>query len=245
MADQDLTPAQIESFKANGFLILRGFIDQTCVDNWRDRFWKHIGADPGDPSTWPNDYVIEGYSPDPPFGDVPPMRAAIQRLGGGKFEGGGGAILAKWPSEDTDWTPSNSGHLDGYSNWRGGFMMAASCYLSEVEHRGGGLFYWPRSHLTTQQYFLEHPTHIDSSFMQRDDWEERSWQVFSDLSPHGPEEFTGKAGDVILWHGFLCHTGSTNVRAHPRVGLFTNWYHADAEEIRYDIPTDLWKYWNI
>ena len=246
MTNHSLTPEQIESFKDNGYLILRSFIDQTHVEGWREQFWRHIDADANAPSTWPNDYVIEGYTPNPQFGDAPQMSAAIEQLGGGKFDGGGGAILARWPVEDPNWTPSDSGHIDGYgSAWRGGFMMAASCYLNDVEHRGGALFYWPRSHRSTHRYFLENPTHIDSSFKERDDWEEREWRLFSDLSPEGPEEFTGNAGDVIMWHGYLCHTGSINVRTMPRIGLFTNWYHADREEIRYEIPEDPWKYWNI
>ena len=33
-------------------------------------------------------------------------------------------------------------------------------------------------------------------------------------------EFIGAAGDVVLWHAFLCHTGSANVKDVPRFGIF-------------------------
>ena len=223
MADrQPLTPDQISSFKEQGYLILRNFIDLSQIESWCEQFWKHIDADAGDPSTWPESYVIEGFSTDPPIGRLPQMEAVVEQLGGGKFEGGNGGMLLKWPKEDQEWVPSNSGHIDGYGGaWRGGFMMGAATYLHDIETKGGALLYWPRSHLSTHEYFLEFPAHIDSSFKERDDWEERTWRVFSDLSPQGPVEFTG------------------------RTGVFSNWYHADREEMRYEVPKDLWKYWGI
>ena len=124
-------------------------------------------------------------------------------------------------------------------------MLGATAYLEDVEEEGGAFIYWPQSHLTTHQYFLEHPSHIDGSFTEREDWNERNWRVFSDLSPQGPEQFTAQPGDVIFWHCFLCHTGSTNIRRRPRLGLFSRWHHTDRELMRYDVPEDLWKYWAI
>ena len=67
----------------------------------------------------------------------------------------------------------------------------------------------------------------------------------SDLSPEGPREFIGAAGDVVLWHAFLCHTGSANIRDIPRFGIFARYSHQKREEIKYEIPDDLWKYWAI
>ena len=80
-------------------------------------------------------------------------------------------------------------------------------------------------------------------------------------------EFIGDKGDVILWHNFTCHTGSTNVRkAKPRMGIFSRWHHVDMhmgppnnveppdfepldsplrkEQLRYETPEDLWKMWS-
>ena len=238
---------QIGFFKEQGYLILRNFIDRAQIEAWREQFWKHLDADAGNPSTWPENYVIEGFSTQPPLGHLPQVADLVEQLGGGKFKGGSGSMLVKWPSRDQEWTPSNSGHIDGYGpgGWSGGFMLGATTYLDAIEPRGGGFYYWPQSHLTTHEYFLEFPTHIDGSFDKRADWEERSWRVFSDRSPREPVEFIGGAGDVIFWHCFLCHTGSPNIRPVPRTGVFSRWHHAEREEMRYDIPRDLWKYWGI
>ena len=95
-----------------------------------------------------------------------------------------------------------------------------------------------RSHLTTHTHFLEHPTHIDGSFRDTEGW---GWEIFSDQSPEPPREFIAKAGDVIFWHCFLCHTGSANFHDIPRFGLFARWSYREKERIRYEVPENLWK----
>ena len=243
-----LNSGQIDLFKRQGFLLLEGLIDPETLSAWRDQFWSHVGADRDDPATWPEDYVIQGFGVDPPLGQLPGMRAIIEQLGGGMFGGGGGSMLVKWPGpEDAAWQMPDSGHIDGYGpgGWSGGFMLGATTYMDDVEPGGGGFVYWPRSHEPVQAYFREHPEQIDGSFRDRADWEERQWGLFSDESPHQPVEFTGRAGDVILWHCFLCHTGSANARARPRLGVFARWHRTDREEMKYDVPEDLWKYWAV
>ena len=238
---------QISSFKQHGYLILPGLVGEDVVQAWRDQFWGHVGAAADDASSWPEDYVVESFGVDPPFGQLPQMRAIVSQLGGQQFAGGGGSMLVQWPKPAVDWRAPAEGHIDGYGpgGWSGGFMMGATTYLEEVGPRGGGFYYWPDSHLPVQEYFRAHPGQIDGSFRERDDWEELSWGLFSDLGSTVPLEFTGAAGDVILWHCFLCHTGSPNVGTRPRLGVFSRWHHAEREQMKWDVPEDLWKYWTI
>ena len=121
-------------------------------------------------------------------------------------------------------------------------MLGATTYMYDVESEGGAFIYWPKSHLTTHDYFLAYPTHIDGSFRDKEGW---GWEIFSDRSPEPPCQFTAKAGDVIFWHCFLCHTGSANIRQVPRFGVFARWSHKEKENMRHEIPADLWKYWSI
>ena len=100
----------------------------------------------------------------------------------------------------------------------------------------------PRVIRPTHKYFLKYPEQVDGSFTDIEGW---GWHVFSDLSPEGPREFIASAGNVVLWHAYLCHTGSGNIRDIPRIGLFARYHHKHREEIRYEIPEDLWKYWSI
>ena len=76
-------------------------------------------------------------------------------------------------------------------------MLGATTYLYDVEPGGGAFVFWPGSHHSTHKYFLEYPEQIDGSFYDIEGW---GWHVLSDLSPEGPREFIGAAGDVVLWH---------------------------------------------
>ena len=231
-----LSPAEIALFKAEGYLILRSFLPVADVDSWRGEFWQHIRNqfpkfDPEDDSTWPDTKVIPGgFSV--PFGKHPKMVAVAEQLGGGNFGGGGGGVLVNWPQEGAaadankaleGWSPSAAGHVDGYGpgGWSGGFSLAATTYLADVEHGGGGFTFWPRSHRAVHKYFLQRPAEIDGSFYIREDWDQKAWSMFYDqplegdswdFEPGPATEFTGQVGDVVLWHNFMCHTGSTNVR---------------------------------
>jgi hypothetical protein len=35
-------------------------------------------------------------------------------------------------------------------------MLGATTYLYDVEHRGGGFCFWPRTHLPAWRFFAEH-----------------------------------------------------------------------------------------
>ena len=236
-----LSLAEICSFKQNGFLILRGCLDLATVDGWREDFWSHIRLTFPDfqvenASTWPKSAVIPGgFSV--PFGAHPAMQAIVQQLAGNKLKGGGGGVLVNWPNTEldpADWRPSAAGHVDGYGpgGWSGGFQLAATTYLADVDHKGGGFTFWPKSHLAVHRYFCEHPHEIDGSFYAREDWDAQGWGLM--YKGEGADfvgeatEFLGQRGDVVLWHNFTCHTGSTNCTpGRPRLGIFSRWHNSD------------------
>ena len=243
-----LTPEQIDYFKTNGYLILENFVESDVVQSWRNQIWDHLDSELSDPSGWPDQYVVDGLKIEPEsqvFGQLPQVRAVVDQIGGGMFNGGGGQVLAQWPRKEKEpWQMPTIGHIDGYgpNGWSGGFMLGATTYMYDVQPGGGAFTYWPKSHLTTHTHFLEHPTHIDGSFRDTEGW---GWEIFSDQSPEPPREFIAKAGDVIFWHCFLCHTGSANVHDIPRFGIFARWSYREKERIRYEVPENLWKYWTI
>ncbi|NKB72200.1 MAG: hypothetical protein GKR89_34410 [Candidatus Latescibacteria bacterium] len=246
-AEPILSLAQIEFFKEQGYLVLEDFIELATVEGWRQQIWGHLGTSLDHPKEWPNDYVVKDFSATPVFGHLPQMVAAVEQLGGGKFAGGGSGPLVQWPRDDGDWTLPSQGHIDGYGpgGWSGGFMLGATTYLYDVEPGGGAFVYWPGSHKPVHDYFGRHPEKIDGSFREGPNWESRSWGIFSDESPEPPREFTARAGTVVLWHCYMCHTGSANIRRVPRFGFFARWHHTDREEMRWDVGGDLWKHWAI
>ena len=243
-----LTAEQIAYFKTNGYLVLENFVKSDTIESWRKQIWNKLDADLSDPSGWPDQLVVNGSNIEPEsqvFGQLAQVRAVADQIGGGMFNGGGGQMLVKWPRKEKGaWQMPTDGHIDGYgpNGWSGGFMLGATTYMYDVQPGGGAFIYWPKSHLTTHTYFLDHPSHIDGSFQNIDGW---GWQLLSNRSPEPPREFIGKAGDVIFWHCFLCHTGSENIQDIPRFGVFARWSYRENERMRYEIPEDLWKYWTI
>ena len=172
-----LTPAQVTFFQENGYLILENFIDSDIIEGWRGQVWKHLNSKLDTPETWPNNYVVENFSFSPLFGQLPAMQEITEQLGGGAFTGGGGSPLVKWPNPDENWTMPRIGHIDAYgaAGWSP-FMLGATTYLYDVKPGGGAFIYWPRSHHTTHQYFLQYPEQIDGSFRNVEGWD---WNVLS------------------------------------------------------------------
>ncbi|MBM3264384.1 MAG: hypothetical protein FJY97_13290 [candidate division Zixibacteria bacterium] len=244
-----LTAEQIVFFKTNGYLILERFIDKDTLINWREQLWTKLGSRLETPETWPRDqYAINDFRYDPPesaFGRYPPLLSIIEQLGGDAFVGGTGTPIVSWPRTDIAWEMPESGHIDAYGpgGWSP-FMIGATTYAYDVEPGGGGFVYWPSTHHVAHRYFMDHPTQVDGSFRDIEGW---NWKMFAGDVSEGPKEFTAAAGSVVLWHAYLTHTGSINMRATPRFGLFARWSHrrCGETEFRYEIPEDLWKYWAV
>lgn len=244
-----LNAEQIESFKRDGYLILRSVIEPVYIDAWRRAFWELVGGTLDDPASWKNKlYVLENYKLDPELAlnAHPKVRAVVEQLGGGHFGGGGCQPLVHWPSARNDWSPTPWGHVDAYppSGWYP-FMLAATAYAYDVEPMGGGFTYWPQSHHSTHKHFLAHPEMIDGQFSREPGFNWGGPNDFTRIAPMPSREFTARAGDVIFWHAFLVHTGSSNIRTVPRVGFFSRYTHKNQDAIKYEIPQNLWKYWAI
>ena len=240
-----LTSEQVQSFKQEGHLVLPGFVEGETVAQWQEQFWGHLGCTIDEPDQWPE--RVDGFQPDPLFGNLPELQSIANQLGGGAFSGGGCGVLVRWPEREKEWSMPESGHLDGYpgEGCQAVLMVGATTYLHDVDTRGGGYVYWPGSHRIAHRYFRQYPDRIEGTFRETPEWEERGWGIFTDGSGIEPREFIARAGDVILWHGWLCHSGSTNVNPSPRVGFFSRWIHQDDAGVRAAIHEDPWHHWAV
>ena len=242
-----LTTAQIAHFKLNGYLVLRNMFDQETIEAWRRQIWRALGGSPEDPDTWPTDRGLNGFTYDPPDSALvrhPIMTAITDQFSGGAFVSGDGVPILRWPEPERTWHVPKTGHIDAYGGRWLPFMIGATTYLYDVEPGGGAFIFWPGSHHAAHRYFLEHPSQVDGSFLEIEDF---TWDVFCDNPSTGGQEFTAKAGDVVLWHSYLTHNGSVNTSHAPRIALFARWNHERHLEksFRYEIPEDLWKYWVV
>ena len=245
-----LSNEQIEHFKTHGFLVLKSFIEEIHLEGWRQQIWNELASSIETPENWPRERTgLDGYEYKPhgsDFGLHPKLWAVVEQLGGGDYVLGDGIPIIRWPDPEQTWEKPTSGHLDAYGSLLGWspFMFGATMYLYDVESKGGSFFYWPDSHYSAHRYFREHPKQVDGTFLEQEGF---SWKVFCENSETGGQEFVANAGDVVLWHAYLTHESSANIRNSPRIALFARWYHKRwrEENFRYDIPDDLWKHWAI
>lgn len=101
--------------------------------------------------------------------DLPRVRAVAKQLGGDNVSAPfpfDGHLIPKFPQPD--WDEPAGTHWDGYgpNGWTGGYNhgFGTVAYLSDVPDKGGGFTYWPGSHRSSHQFFLEHPEMIDGSW---------------------------------------------------------------------------------
>src|SRR5690606_33116584 len=113
--------------------------------------------------------------------------------------------------------PEPPGHLAGIGNglngmaqgeYRRGFTAFAVVYLADVlEPNSGNFTVWPKSHRTFQAYFQREGHAVLANGMPRIDL------------PEGPLMVTAKAGDLIIAHHQLFHTGGPNASPNVRYAV--------------------------
>ena len=222
-----LSRAQIGDFKAQGVVILPGFVDEEQLQSWRDQVGAGLDADPDDPSTWPingGHAAVDMPSPlTPTPGGLPQFQALIEQLGGGHFTGGGAQIAAIFPNTSLkDWTLPSNGHVDGYNaNWRGvgQHRVCTTFYLNDVEEKGGCFTYWKGGHKKLHEWYREHPEEVDGRFTETERYRigEHAYQGAGIVGT----QHAVKAGTVCVWHGWCPHQASANANDTPRLALIS------------------------
>jgi len=252
MKSMQLSPAQLDEFKAEGALPIPGLIPADILAGWQDQMRAACtdGVDLDDPPTWPvGRYAPEGGWPElgPNLYEVDNLQAIVEQLGAGTFAPSHPAgqpwtpqvpmtrvILPSAP--DSEWLAPVDGHLDGYATgWGGGFMAFFAVLLWDVSSpTGGGTAYWPRSHLANHRYFLEHPEQFDGSYLFAEPVRCGGHRALLDNDPDVGDVqcMTGRAGDALLFHGLTTHIGSTNVPGsrQPRVAQFARYSHREMRQ---------------
>lgn len=246
-----LSSQQIKFFKEHGYLVLEDFIEPATVDDWRRALANYLEMDPEHPESWDPQTL---RSKDEPFWvepkeralrNLPQMRSVLEQLGGGRFHGGMENLITRWPEPDQRWNPPDHGHIDLimlHFNWR--FTLGANTYLYNVEPEGGAFCVWPGTHTLNWQYFQQFPEHYFSG--SEDSARHRMEEEINARIKTPPLELTGCPGTVFLWHSFLLHEASANVRPHqPRVALFYRWGEAVEGGAPVESFGDLWEHWAI
>ncbi len=133
------------------------------------------------------------------------------------------------------------GHLDGIGSgfngmpkgyYNRGFTAFAVIYLDDVlEPYGGNFTVWPKSHRTLANYFQENGHEVLANGMPKIDF------------PEEPIMVTANAGDLILAHSLIFHTGGVNISPKVRQAVIARFKHKESDTIGKDGYADLWREW--
>lgn len=242
-----LTPQQVETFRRDGVLILRGFFPPRQVEGWREEIAGYFEA-PATGDEWraalrkhkADDFHLS-TDPTPVLHGA--LRDVYRSLHATAPWAGENELLVRPAHEPVPWLGARAPHLD--------FPIAAPVrtlansviYLSDVHERGGAFMYWPGSHRIAWDYFRRNPLDYLS---QGERSQDQTFAILGQEMACEPVEFTGRAGDILIWHSLLFHSASVNTRAETRLALFGRWGVAlGPDEEIYDFDRDMWAYWDF
>jgi hypothetical protein len=152
----------------------------------------------------------------------PSAPVATRTLGAGAPD----PTLALRPHVDGSYSPSNGVQAGQVAH----FTMLAMVALSDVDTDFAGNFtVWPGSHHRYEQYFKDHDVR---------DMVRGTPRLEGLPAPH---QTRVKAGDLVLAHYQLGHTGAPNLSVFVRYAVFFRLYHQDHDADAIDILADIWR----
>jgi len=216
-----LTAVQIDQFIDKGYVTVEQAVPREFCKQVTDRAWLRLNYDATNPATWEKPLVHLPRSTTWRVAEVAPRAwEAITQLVGGEDRINDGQkiwddslIVNLRHGADQPWQgPSRTSpgwHKDG--DWFKPFLdspeitILALVIWSDLEPRSGGTFFVPGCVGPVARYLAKHP-------------EGTRCGDYGDALDHCTEfaEMTGRAGDVILAHGFMIHAASNNPSGRPR-----------------------------
>ena len=293
-----LSNVEVEHFKEEGFIVKRGLIDdEEAFEKTIDYLWSNVPRDVllrDVPATW-LDSPDEKWRKD----DIPRVGRLIHDNWKMRSPGPNGVgtesflveKIANHPNMialaraffDAPIKPprrvrgiyavlpkpsSAPGRLGPHADYMAA-ELSAMVMIHEVVPRSGGFTLWPGSHRRLHPHWdtVHGGTIADH---RREEFREARDAVLRDITP---VEFTGQAGDVVLWHPRTLHSAGVNYSAdsdHPSVRLIVpcdyqrdgmtyydddeygpgekyQWW-VDTRNYREDVPTtadNIWEGWAV
>ena len=243
-----LTPEQIREFYDRGYVKIPGAISKAMVDTARQAVNHSIGT------LGPNGENMSKHraaqfcrdlNGAPVIMDLfnasPVISLAESLMGEGNLQKPirGAQVAPRFPTIIGDVPPEPRGHLDGMGTgtngmpkgvYRRGFTAFAVIYLADVpEPYSGNFTVWPGSHRFFENYLKREGLEILSNGTPRVDL------------PEGPDMVTGNAGDLIIAHHQMIHTGGPNASPNIRYAAIARLRHIDCDKNGNEGFQDIWR----
>jgi len=243
-----LTPEQIREFYDRGYVKIPGAISKTMVDTARQAVNHSIGTlgpNGEDMSKHRAAQFCRDLNGAPVIMDLfnasPVISLAESLMGEGNLQKPirGAQVAPRFPTVIGEVPPEPRGHLDGMGTgtngmpkgvYRRGFTAFAVIYLADVpEPYSGNFTVWPGSHRFFENYLKREGLEILSNGTPRVDL------------PEGPDMVTGNAGDLIIAHHQMIHTGGPNASPNIRYAAIARLRHIDCEKNGNEGFQDIWR----
>ncbi len=236
-----LTAEQLDQFWSEGYLVLKGTLDDDVVQKARDFLLDLIPRDLVIPDHY---HANHGrFKPHHPDGNgsffepamLPLMQneglygAAVDILGTEYIQVWDGSAGITLRNRAMDGRLQNL-HLDAVPKGpeelnenflRTGIGIGGCYYLNRVENEGGGIHVVPGAPNRVRDIMLSEPDGLT-----RND----GWGKIVDFP--SSVEVTGDAGDYVLMHHLMPHSASANHNSSPRIAQFTRLQALTEEEAR-------------
>ncbi|MXX04299.1 MAG: hypothetical protein F4X08_11680 [Gemmatimonadetes bacterium] len=236
-----LSEEQLAQFWSEGYLVLKGTLDDEVVNNARGFLLDLIPRDLVIPDHYHANHAR--FKPHNPDGNgsffEPAMLPLLQNEGlyGAAvdileteyiqvWDGSAGITLRNRAMEGRlqnlhlDAVPKGPEELnEGFL--RTGIGIGGCYYLNKVEDNGGGIHVVPGAPNRVREIMLSEPDGL-----KRND----GWGKIVDFK--SSMEVTGDAGDYVLMHHLMPHSASANHNASPRIAQFTRLQPLSEEEAR-------------
>lgn len=245
-----LSNEQKQEFYEQGYLKIPGAVPPSMVDEARKAMNYSIGA-VGQTGEDAEAFKVAAYCHElrgeplmtDLFNRTGVMDAAECLIGKGKVLPCENVQMAmRFPTILDDDVPEPRGHLDGLGNgkngmakgvYRRGFTAFAVIYLADVPEMDCGNFtVWPGSHRFFEDYFQTNGHEVLMEGTPKVDF------------PHPAVQVTGKAGDAVIAHHQMVHTGGPNASPDIRYAVITRLRHVDCEANGIEVYTDIWREWD-
>lgn len=241
-----LSDAQVDQFRRDGVILLKGFYPPEEYRPWQaqiDAYFEH----PTDTESWKRALVThkgDSFQPDPDISpQLNPRLASVYRaLYPAAHWVGRTRLIIRTGEDVAEWRGARLPHIDVPYNAPIRTLVNNVTYLSDIRSHGGAFMYWPGSHRVAWDYFQQFP----HDFMAEG---ERSYnQVYQRLTDRMETEaveFVGEPGDVLVLHALTLYSASINKRPQTRIAVFGTWGVASDSARRHDFSTELWSGWTI
>ena len=237
-----LTAEDTEFFKENGYLVVRGALEQEAIDAALDRLWEALDEDRNDPESWirkgyrsvpvGNEEVISGTTYNNRVFAMAEELAGKDKL---NTSGGAGPHI-NFPDPDRKWSEPG-----GTSRWVTTRLRTVCRKGSSVRSR------WVPRFISTQSKngVADLLSGQEVIGFGQNTSDTMTWIAFQGVAPRltwGPSyEFTGGAGDVCFWHHQMSHTAGPNCGRNVRIACISRYRRKDLDQIKFETPDDMWK----